>query len=53
MTKEVFTIPRDSSAAAGASVMRERKVHRLLVTDQGVLVGVVTSLDLLRVVEES
>jgi CBS domain-containing protein len=33
--------------------MRERKVHRLLVTEQGVLVGVVTSLDLLRVVEES
>lgn len=53
MTKEVYTIPRDSSAAMGASIMRERKVHRLLVTDQGVLVGVVTSLDLLRVVEES
>ena len=53
MTKEVYTVPRDSSAAVGASIMRERKVHRLLVTDQGVLVGVVTSLDLLRVVEES
>ena len=53
MTKEVYTVPRDSSAAVGASIMRERKVHRLLVTDQGELVGVVTSLDLLRVVEES
>ena len=53
MTKEVYTVPRDSSAAVGASIMRERKVHRLLVTDQGVLVGVGTSLDLLRVVEES
>ncbi|MBW1688755.1 MAG: CBS domain-containing protein [Deltaproteobacteria bacterium] len=53
MSKEVYTVPRHSSAAVGASLMRERKVHRLLVTDQGVLVGVVTSLDLLRVVEES
>jgi len=53
MSKEVCSVPRDSSAAMGAKLMRERKVHRLLVTDQGVLVGVVTSLDLLRVVEES
>ena len=52
MSKEVYTVPRDSSAAAGASIMRQRKIHRLLVTDQGLLVGVVTSLDLLRVVEE-
>ena len=53
MSKEAYTVPRDSSAAAGARIMRERKIHRLLVTDQGVLVGVVTALDLLRVVEES
>lgn len=53
MSKEVYTVPGDASAAVGASIMRERKVHRLLVTDQGALVGVVTSLDLLRVVEES
>jgi CBS domain-containing protein len=53
MSKEVYTIPRDSSAAAGASIMRERNIHRLLVTDRGLLVGVVTSLDLLRVVEEA
>lgn len=52
MTEEVFTVPRDASAATGAGIMRERRVHRLLVTDQGVLVGVVTSLDLLRVVED-
>jgi CBS domain-containing protein len=32
--------------------MRERRIHRLLVTDRGVLVGVLSSLDLLRVVEE-
>ena len=53
MSKEVYTVPQDSSAALGASIMRERKIHRLLVTDQGLLVGVVTALDLLRVVEEA
>jgi CBS domain-containing protein len=53
MNREVYSIGRDASAAMGASMMRERKVHRLLVTDQGVLVGVVTALDLLRVVEEA
>jgi CBS domain-containing protein len=53
MSKEVYTVPRDASAATGASIMRERKIHRLLVTDRGLLVGVVTSLDLLRVVEEA
>jgi CBS domain-containing protein len=52
MSKEVYTLPRDASAAAGARLMRERRIHRLFVTDEGSLVGVVTSLDLLRVVEE-
>ncbi len=52
MSKEAYTIAQDSSAAAGAKLMRERKIHRLLVTEDGLLVGVVTALDLLRVVEE-
>ena len=30
----------------------ERRLHRLFVTDGGKLVGVITSLDLLRIVEE-
>lgn len=53
MTQRVYTVTRDSSVAVSANIMRERKIHRLLVTDGGVLVGVVTSLDLLRIVEES
>jgi CBS domain-containing protein len=53
MSKEAYTIAQDSSAAAGAKLMRERKIHRLLVTEEGLLVGVVTALDLLRVVEET
>jgi CBS domain-containing protein len=52
MTREIYAVSRDTGVAAAASVMRERHVHRLLVTDRGVLVGVVTSMDLLRIVEE-
>jgi len=52
MSKQVCTVPRDASAALGASIMRKRKIHRLFVTDEGSLVGIVTALDLLRVLEE-
>ncbi len=53
MHRDVFTVSRDSSAAVAANIMRERRIHRLLVTERGCLVGVVTSWDLLLVVEES
>ena len=52
MSRQVYHVGRDASAAVAANIMRERHIHRLLVLDKGVLVGVVTSLDLLRVVEE-
>lgn len=52
MTRRVYHVSRDTGVAVAANIMRERRIHRLLVTDRGVLVGVVTSLDLLRVVEE-
>jgi CBS domain-containing protein len=52
MSRRVYHVGRDASAAVAANIMRERHIHRLLVLDKGVLVGVVTSLDLLRVVEE-
>jgi CBS domain-containing protein len=52
MTRKVYHVARDTGVAVAANIMRERRIHRLLVTERGVLVGVVTSLDLLRVVEE-
>jgi CBS domain-containing protein len=52
MSPRAYTVARDDSAAIAANIMRERRIHRLLVTEKGRLVGVVTSLDLLRVVEE-
>jgi len=52
MSQRVYRVARDTGVATAASVMRERRVHRLLVTDRGVVVGVVSALDLLRIVEE-
>jgi len=52
MSKRVYSVTRDTGVAVAANIMRERRIHRLLVTDRGVLVGVISSLDLLRVVEE-
>jgi CBS domain-containing protein len=52
LTPRVYSVSRDTGVAVAANIMRERRIHRLLVTDKGVLVGVVSSLDLLRVVEE-
>jgi CBS domain-containing protein len=53
MSRKIYQVARDTGVAIAANIMRERRIHRLLVTDRGVLVGVVTSLDLLRVVEET
>lgn len=53
MSKKVFHISREASVAVAASIMRERRVHRLVVMDRSRLVGMISSLDLLRVVEEA
>jgi CBS domain-containing protein len=53
MNRPVYTVDRDASVAIAANIMRERHVHRLFVVDRGRLVGVLSALDLMRVVEES
>jgi len=52
MSTEVHPVTRETGVAVAANIMRERRLHRLFVTDGGKLVGVITSLDLLRIVEE-
>ncbi|HYB12233.1 MAG TPA: CBS domain-containing protein [Myxococcota bacterium] len=52
MSDEVYSVTRETGVAVAANIMRERRIHRLMVTDRGRLVGIVTSLDLLRIVEE-
>jgi len=52
MSTEIHPVTRETGVAVAANIMRERQLHRLFVTDGGKLVGVITSLDLMRIVEE-
>jgi CBS domain-containing protein len=53
MSTPVYSVSRDSSVAIAANVMRERHIHRVVVTEGGRLVGMLSALDLMRVVEET
>jgi CBS domain-containing protein len=53
MTRDVVCVDRGTSVIEAARRMRERRIHRLLVTQSGVLVGIVTSLDLLSVLADA
>lgn len=48
MTTDVKTIHPDASVAETARAMVDNEVHRLLVVDRGRLVGIVSTMDLLR-----
>ncbi len=52
MTPEVVSVDRETPIAEAARLMRDRRVHRLLVTRKGVLVGIVTSIDLLAALDD-
>lgn len=52
MSVPVYTVSRDAGVAVAANILRERRVHRLVVTERGRLVGMLSTLDLMRVVEE-
>ncbi|MDX1631136.1 MAG: CBS domain-containing protein [Thermoanaerobaculia bacterium] len=53
MTPAVQSVPVDSSVQEVASIMVAGHFHRLLVEEDGELVGIVSSLDLLKVLAES
>jgi CBS domain-containing protein len=48
----VCALPSKSSVAAAAEQMKSAGVHRLLVIDDGELVGIITSTDVARAVAE-
>lgn len=52
MTRDVVSIERDASLGEAARLMRARRIHRLLVVNRGLLVGIVSSLDLLVAVDD-
>ena len=52
MTPRVLSLPSTVDVAAAADFMRIADVHRVLVTDQGRLVGIVTTTDITRAVAD-
>ncbi len=52
MTKDVISVAPDDPVAAVARLMRDRRIHRVLVVDDGQLCGIVTALDIVGVVAE-
>lgn len=52
MTPTVYTVPDDTPVARIAQTMVAGRIHRLLVTRSQRVVGIVTSLDLVKLLEE-
>jgi CBS domain-containing protein len=52
MTPAIYQVPVNASVAEAARIMVEHHIHRLIVTDGKEPVGIVTSIDLLRIVAE-
>jgi CBS domain-containing protein len=52
MSGKVHTVSRYSAVSVAARMMRKRKIHHLVVTDKKKVVGVISSFDLLRLVED-
>lgn len=52
MSRDVLAVAPEASLAEAARLMREHRVHRLLVLEDGVLCGLVSALDLLVAVDQ-
>lgn len=52
MSRQVYTVPLYNDVHIAARVMRNHKIHHLAVTHEKEIVGVLSSFDLLRLVEE-
>ena len=51
MTENVLTVPKYDDVSTAARVMRNHKIHHVVVTHEQQIVGVLSSFDLLRLVE--
>ncbi len=52
MTEKVYTVPRYEDVSIAARVMRNHSIHRVVVTDEQKVVGILSAFDLLRLVED-
>jgi len=51
MTRELVTVKPDTMVSEVARILRDQRVHRVLVVDDGELRGILTTFDLLRLLE--
>ncbi len=52
MTAKVYSVPQYEDVSTAARIMRNHKIHRLVVTHEQKVVGVISSFDLLALVED-
>lgn len=51
MTKDVTVVPAYNDASVAARIMRNRRIHHVVVTHEKAVVGIISSFDLLKLVE--
>lgn len=49
---KVYTVPRYGDVSLAARIMRNHKIHHVVVTEEKQIVGILSSYDLLKLVEE-
>jgi CBS domain-containing protein len=52
MTRKVFRVPQYEDPSTAARIMRNHGIHHVIVTDEGKLVGILSSFDLLKLIED-
>jgi CBS domain-containing protein len=52
MTEKVYTVPQYDDVSVAARIMRNHRIHRLVVTHEQRVVGMITTFDLLELVED-
>jgi len=52
MTEKVYTVPQYDDVSIAARVMRNHKIHRVVVTHEKRVVGMLSAFDLLKLVED-
>ena len=52
LSGELYRVPAYNDVSVAAKVMRKHRIHHLLVTHEQKLVGIVTSFDLLQLIDE-
>jgi CBS domain-containing protein len=52
MTEKVYTVPQYDDTSIAARVMRNHRIHRVVVTHEQKVVGVLSAFDLLQLVED-